>query len=627
MFNKLFGKKSKGAETSSSNQSEDLAKDPNMIRFFDEHGREYYITKQQWRDKVLLGNLEKARNNPEQLYNLIITAIRDNFFDVAVPYAEHLKKIDPVPSRAATILGIVYMETNRLDDAKQVLEEFIAKHGEDGIVLTNLAKVYSRKGNNAQSEIILWHALELDPNQDNGLLWYVMMEKERLGEGADIEAYRRIAKLPRSWRARLWLARDALQRSDVATAQRLYEEALTLVGHPKPPDLLMQMTGDLGNAGLIAEIIQLASPHFDANIHGIQTGNNLIKAYLELGQVENAKLILEQLYTQKRPDWKETLNYWETELAKASVVRQSQKTESQPLPISLIGIEGPLWTRDGSPFISLLQPKKTNAIRVAVFGSTAIQNKPPHSPELQLTDTPGRFSRSIPLKLAEDIHLSTDAIGISLIPFVTDKGFALFGAANEDSSLSQLARKGEKASEFVVGFAINSTQSIWKLNIWLIRCEDSKRIEEKTFDSPVENIGSVVDELSETLNQWLNANANVHVIPLPHWYQKMSSNDETDYLVRLEQQLAVLYKQFDTGDGYVLYNEREILDGVLHLCLRQEKNQRVRMLFAQTLRQMKKARPELLSEYKEKTEQLQQKYPLSGEINSLLEKAFKESFS
>ena len=288
MFNKLFGKKPKNT-----NPPIDPSKDPNMIRVFDEYGRELFITKQQWRDNVLLGNLETSRNDPDQLYTMIVSAIQDGFAADVIPFAEHLQTIDPIASRAAVVLGIVYMETGRLDDAQKVLEEYITQHGEDGIVLTNLAKVYSRRGDQAKAESILWHALELDPNQENGLGWYAVMQKEQKGEGGDLEAYRRAANLPHSWRARLWLAQDAIQHKDLTTAETLYEEALALADRPIPADLLMQMSGDLGNAGYLAEIIRLVSPHFDPGFHGIQVGNNLIKANLDLGRVEVARQVLE----------------------------------------------------------------------------------------------------------------------------------------------------------------------------------------------------------------------------------------------------------------------------------------------------------------------------------------------
>jgi tetratricopeptide (TPR) repeat protein len=367
-FRKMFDEKSpeKGpASATASPSSADPANDPNMIRVYDGYGRELFITKQQWKDNVLLGNLETARDNPEQLYGMLVSALHDGFAADIIPYAEHLWRTDPIPSRGAAILGIVYMDVNRLDDAERVLNDFIAAHGEDGVVLTNLAKLYSRRGDNARAESILWHALEVDPNQDNGLGWYAAIQRDRGGEPSASDAFRRVAALPRSWRAQLGLARDALQGKDFPAAEPLYMEALGRAERPVPTDLLMQMSGDLGNNGCRAEIIRLVEPYFDPAFHGLQVGNNLIKAKYDLGQLDAARRILGQLYAQKRHDWQQRLSYWDTELAKAGIAKRAEAVP-EPLSVSVLSIEGPLWTRDGSPFAALLPVKRANAQHIAV---------------------------------------------------------------------------------------------------------------------------------------------------------------------------------------------------------------------------------------------------------------------
>ena len=69
-------------------------------------------------------------------------------------------------------------------------------------------------------------------------------------------------------------------------------EALGRAERPVPTDLLMQMSGDLGNNGYRAEIIRLVEPYFDPAFHGLQVGNNLIKANYDLGQLDTARRIL-----------------------------------------------------------------------------------------------------------------------------------------------------------------------------------------------------------------------------------------------------------------------------------------------------------------------------------------------
>jgi hypothetical protein len=112
--------------------------------------------------------------------------------------------------------------------------------------------------------------------------------------------------------------------------------------------------------------------------------------------------------------------------------------------------------------------------------------------------------------------------------------------------------------------------------------------------------------------------------PAPAWYQVPSGQDSSDYLLRLEQQLAVACMHVDFLKGGGLSGEHEILDGILQLCVRQPKNSTVRMVFAETLRQMQKVHPEILPEYKDKIDLLQREHPLTGNIAQLVEKTIAE---
>ena len=624
---KVFGNKTPERQTATvagRPSREDLAGDPNMIRVYDEYGREMFVTKQQWKDDVLLVNLEKAKGDPERLYGMLVGAMRDGFVADIVPYAEHLWRTDPVSSRGAAVLGIVYMQVNRLDDAQRVLEGFIAAHGEDGVVLTNLAKVHSCRGDQARAESILWRALEVDPNQDNGLGWYAAIQRERGGVAAELEAFRRVAALPRSWRAQLWSARDALEHKDLAAAESLYVQALARAPSPAPADLLMQMSGDLGNHGHVAEIVRLVEPRFDPVVHGLQVGNNLIKAHCDLGQVEAGRRVLSQLYALKRHDWQQTLHFWDAELAKADVAKRTQ-TLPEELSVSVMSIEGPLWARDRSPFAALVAGKRPDAPRIVVVGSAALQAQASETPALQLADAPGRLSRAVPLILAEQIHLLTDAVGVAAIPWAQNHGFVLFSRPYEDEALVELVGKGEDAPSVVAAVVLDATRSVWTLDLRLLRTADEQRIAEVQVEAAGENPGPAVELLAGKLLKTLTTQAGVRATVAPEWYQVPSGQDLSDYLLRLEQQLAVACMSLDFLKGGGLSGEHEILDGILHLCVRQPTNATVRMVFAQTLRLMQKVRPELLVEYKEKIDLLQRDHPLTGSIARAIEKTIAET--
>jgi tetratricopeptide (TPR) repeat protein len=602
---------------------DELAADPNLIRCSDKYGQEIFITREQWRDNVLMGTIEKAWNNPDELYGIIVQSLRDEFVREIVPAAEQLHRIDPVPSRGATILGIAYMETGRLKDAEKVLSGHLARHGDDGVVLNNLAKVYSKRGQEDLSLKTLWHALEVDPNQDNGMGWYEVIHREKGGKEAGLEALRRVAAIRGSWRAQLWLARNKLENGQLGQALNLYKESLANAGKPAPTDLLMQMSGDLGNNGRLNEIIEWVEPCYDASIHGLQVGNNLIKANLELGHIDAARRIVDRLYTFKRPDWHDTLGYWDTELAKARL--DKSPADGEKLDMTMVDIEGPLWMRNGSPFSGLLPGKDAGTPRIAIMGGTVIYSVADDKPRQQLADRPGRLSRALPLLLAEWLHLNTTAVAHGLIPWIRGKGFAVFGRPYADADLCAMADHQKEPVGFMVGMVLDTASTPWRIQIRLLRVNAVLPLGEIEFYVDPANPGLMVDRLLAGFCDLIIEHTDVRLLPRNAWYDVPAGAEGSDYLLRLEQQLAISCMNLDLlTDG--LSGEREILDGTIQHCIRNRHNKTSRILLVQTLRLMKKARPDIMPEYKQKLADLQKEFPIPGEIGQLASKAIAEVF-
>lgn len=299
-----------------SNNSAPASTDAEMIQLFDESGRKIYVTKEQWRKDMLPGIIKKSWDSPDQLYQIVVGSLNDGFVHDMLDASRHLSIIDTIPARGACIYGINLMKLGQLDEAENVLRSYLTKHGEDGAVLTNLAKVQAERNQHELSEKTLWHALEVDPNQQNGLGWLMAIYQERSGKQASHDALLRIAQYPSSWRAQLWLARAALEQKELPEAIRLYDQVLSRAPKPVPTDMLMQMSGDLGRSGQLRELLDLTEPHFNLKFHGLAVGNNLIKAHLDLGELEAAQAILNQLSALNRPDFKATLDFWKAEIEK-----------------------------------------------------------------------------------------------------------------------------------------------------------------------------------------------------------------------------------------------------------------------------------------------------------------------
>ena len=622
-LDRFFGKKPStppAACQGSQRATDELRDDPNLIRVFDGYGRELFITKEQWRVNVLPGAIQSNWDRPDQLYDILVGALNDGFRLDIIEAAEHLWRIDTHPVRAACLWGIVLMQEKRLDEAEKVLRDCLAQHGEAGIVLANLAKVYAARGD-GRSEEILWHALEVDPNQDNGFWWYVAIFRERGGEKAALEATGRVAALPGSWRAQLWLARAALEANDVQKALALYREALSRVAKPAPTDLLMQMSGDLGKATCLNEVVELVEPSFEPAGHGLAVGNNLIRAHLDLGRVDAAHRILDQLHALNRPDWKEHLAFWGTEIARARV--SAHGPAAVPLQMVLLSVEGPVWLKPDSAASELFPGRRTDGTRISFLGCTAEMADPrPLQPEL--ANAPGQMSRVLPLFLAEQVELASNAQTRTVVPWVTGTtaGFAVMAAAWTDEKAAELARTKENPSDHVVTIHLNSASDPWTVEVRIVRASDATCLGTLEASFPVARPEQAVPDLAQRVLAVLTAKAGVTAHTPSPAYKIPEAQYFASYLVRLEQLLAVRCAGMQGVQAGFLYGAREILDGNLRLCVDCAQNIATRILLAETVAAMQRVRPNVVAEFGKRLALLQKERPLPGPAAGVVQRLF-----
>jgi Flp pilus assembly protein TadD len=600
---------------------------PAMLKAWDEYGRICEIPREEWRTKVLPVNFQQNWNNPEQLAGLIQNALNDGFIADCLEPARQLQRNDPQPKRGATYLAVILLQLKQYDEAERVVTEAMRRHGEDGVLLTNLAKAQSGKGDEALAERTLWRALEVDPNLDNGLLWYAAIHRDRGGEAAALESLRRVAALPGSWRAQLWIARDALKSNRLDEALGLYGECLARAGKPVPADLLQQVSGDLGNAGHLPEILRLVQPHFDAATHGLMVGNNLIKAHVDLGQFESARRLLDQLYALKRGDWKEHLQYWDTEIAKARVALHEAPKE--PPAVAMLTITGPVWLKPESPAAELFPAKPGDAPTVAFVGSAAEIITNSKRAQHQMTDAPGRMTRALPLFLAEQVEFASNARVQTLVPWLTGDApaFVFSGVPWEDADAAAYARQTEVKSDYVVILYLKPNSEPWSTELRLVRTIDAKCLGTVTGSFPSTTPEAGVPALANQLLALLREHAELNMVPSPPLYQVPTAAHFGSYLLRLEQLLAVRCSGMDGVPPVFLSGEREIVDGNLQLCLDFPTNVGTRILLAQTLSAFRRTRPAILAEYRDRIQLLQSEKPLAEPAHSVVQRIFNEVFA
>ena len=597
------------------------AQSKDVMRVFDSFGRETLISRQEWQNKVLPANLERVWDKPDELFTMICSALNDGFRSSIVAATEHLFKTDSDRYRAAFIWGIVLREEGRLDEAEKIFRDFLAERGANGVILANLAKVYDKRQNPAKRDEILWQGLQLDPNQDNGVSWFRFLEHQRGGDEAVRQGLEKLALQKGSWRAQLWLARMALDAKQLDPAIALYRQAMQHVERPVPADFLMQMSGDLGNHGQTKELIELTEPLFDIQYHGLQVGNNLIKSHLDLGHLDIAKALVDKLFAFNRPDWRNTLGFWEQEIAKARVAA-TPIGAPEALRMQMVSIVNPIWLPASSPACELFRDMPPRQFRVCFLGSSVTVPKAEQKPEHQMADKRGRLTRAVPLFLAEQIYFGSPAQVETLIPLVVGKstGFVLAGAQWSDEDAVNHAKSTSPPSDYVVTVHLFAQAEPWKIELRLLRTNDGKNLARLSETLPTNAPGEEVTRLAANLLSLLRESANFASLPFPPLYRAPAPPNFAYYLLRLEQLLAVRCARIEGVSTTFLNGEREIIDGNIQTCLASPDNPIPRLVLATTVSAMKAVRPDIPPEFSQKLALLQRDNPLGQPVDSVVQR-------
>ena len=169
----------------------------------------------------------------------------------------------------------------------------------------------------------------------------------------------------------------------------------------------------------------------------------------------------------------------------------------------------------------------------------------------------------------------------------------------------------------------------WLAQVRLIRTIDGSCLNTAETPLSAEQPTGGVQQLARAVSDLLMRELGLKSRPVPRSYTIPSGDAFPSYLLRLEQLLAVRCAAMSVGQGResFLNGEREILDGNLQQSLACPQSVSVRTLMAQTFWTMKLARPDILSEFKERVEMLQREHPLPEPAQSVVQRILNEAFT
>lgn len=574
------------------------------ISVYDHHGRKIEVGREAWLRDVLLPDLAANRNDPDTLHGLIRDALRDDFALEVLEYARHLADTDPQPRRGALLLGAVLLQLRDFAGARVVLERAIARHGEDPYLLAHLAQALAELGEDDRADELIWRALALDPNDEAALEWVASRAGAGGGQAALLAVYARAAVLPGSWRAHLALARAALLRGDQGEAERLYQEALGRTS-PPPTDLLARMSLDLADRDRHELLARLVVPYFHHAAHGLMVGRHLLRAFVETGRLTEARQLVDRLDAERRPEWRDELLAWHRRLDDA---RRRIGSVATPGDVIVLQLEQPVWASGPFGFDAVLPRKKESAPRIQVVCASG--EGPSHSArEL------GRFTRALPMFLAEEIHLGTRAKCAFVLPWMKQGGFVLSPRPWTRDSLPA----DPAPPQLVVFTHIEAMQSPWIAHLTLEQPQRSETpaISIRQRIDPT-NVAQGVVALLETLMMRVSVLLAVQRNDAEPALAAPDSGRLSDYLVALEQALAVwLAVRQDVGESF-LHPERAMFDHLYAVADNGARLLRPGMLLASALEGRARQRPDLVGEYVDKLPSLLERNPPGHDAGSRL---------
>ena len=283
--------------------------------------------------------------------------------------------------------------------------------------------------------------------------------------------------------ARLKQAREALELKNLTGAMAIYEEVLASAG--ARPDVLVTISGDLGVTGHPGEIIQLISPHYDAQRHGPATGVNLLQAYLAVRDPESAQHVLDLLFALNRPELEQRLFGFSNAIADLMLLHDEGgpavpgAAGDGPPKIDLVSISRPIWYYGLEEIAGLLPPKEGRFRRVA-FGQLALPGRPDLAEAMkQPEDELGRLCRGLPLWFAETLYFSPNYLPVAAVGQMGREHYVNFGQEWAPDNIQQLVESNEHGFDYVFTGTVRQTHADFEL---LLRLWEVKKFRErKTF--------------------------------------------------------------------------------------------------------------------------------------------------
>ena len=256
-------------------------------------GEVVQVHKREFVQEILPQMLDSHWHDADTIYSLCRDGVNAGLYFALDEASERLIDIDRNPERATLIRCEILRTLERPDEAERAVSTFIRNYGETANSLTERARIYSMLGDDADAIETLWRSIELDANRSAALEWWLEMTAIAEPGVPRSVAMARVAELPTAWLPKIELAREALDKHDVATALARYKEVLERGAHDT--GVLANVIGDLGTAGFRHELVDVVTPWYLPARHGTEIGLVLLETCVATGQTAEGDSLVVKL--------------------------------------------------------------------------------------------------------------------------------------------------------------------------------------------------------------------------------------------------------------------------------------------------------------------------------------------
>lgn len=543
---------------------------------------------------------------PDELASLVSDATKKGFAGSVLDGARHLYRMDESATqgiRCPLLLANALIASGELSQAKTILHHPALQ--DDAEALEARGRLCLADGDFDGANALFWRAIMLSPNKKSVFDSWLRIQPPQTADAALFAA----TKIAGSWRAKIVLAKKdfSSRRGDLAVV--VCREIVSSVSASESGAAMSEVAEMLGEYGYQHEIIELLEKKFSPKDHGIQTGRNLIKAYLDLGQFEAAKEIVGGLYAVGNQTWHKALFSWSLEIARAANALAAEDRSSSVLAgqTTFLSVESPLWVSDREQCAALLPPKNATSPLFAFMGATIEASDDIR--EFGLSPNNEHALKGFSLLCAEELAYNTEARTFLVEPWIGGS----FGCA-----LASSEPWHPKAALAVARSVIDADYCV--LTHFSVAAMDANiqvRVIDTGSDRVLKEISSVISvnpksfaALLRKIVAGISQTAGLTVEPQTAFYLKNSQKTILSNVTPLCALLSLYCMNAQKTDPIYEAGGRELIFRQIWFCEESPTNVVSRAILTQMLDSMKIRIPGIVGEFEARLCELQKKHPI-----------------